>query len=239
MNKTLGYISSLLLLLTLLSSSLTAQQPGMRVRGPRIGYDLASLALLYFEPERSIYTFSVDYEAWQDIYPVLEVGYQTVNLEHENYKYGSSGLFARVGVDLNLLKYEKTNVYEMMYTGFRYGISYFTHQAENINIQDPYFGDLNGGAVTENQINAHFISIVGGVKVQLFDNIFMGWSILGNIKLAEIKDENMAPYNIPGFGRGNKRTGLVFNYTIAYRIPLQKYKPKKILKPRKIEEEEE
>ncbi len=214
----------------------TLAQQGSRVRGPRIGYDLASLALLYFEPERKIYTFSIDYEAWQDIYPVVEFGYQNVVLDREDYRYGSSGIFARMGVDVNLLKYEKTNVYEMMYAGFRYGISYLTHQTDDVNIREGYFGDMTGASVVENQINAHWISIVGGLRVEVFRNFFMGWSVLGNIKLAQIEDIYIVPYNIPGFGPGDKRASLVFNYTISYRIPLQTYFPRKIIKKRTPQE---
>ena len=211
----------------------------MRIRGPRIGYDLGSLALFYFEPERKIFTFSVDYEAWQDIYPAIEFGFQTVEIEKENYGYGSNGLYARIGVDINLMKYEKTNVYEMFYAGFRYGISYMAHQAENIYIPDPLFGDLVNETVPENQVNAHFISFVGGVKVELFDNFFMGWSVYANFKIAGIQDGNMVPYNFPGFGKGDKKASMIINYTIAYRIPLQTYKPVKIIKKKVILEEDE
>ena len=217
----------------------TDSVPESRIRGIRIGYDLAGLSLLYFDPGRMIHTFSVDFEAWQDIYPVVEFGFQDVLLEKDNYTYGSGGIFGRAGVDLNLLKYEKSNVYEMMYAGFRYGLAYLTHYAEDITVQDDYFGDLSGGNIEENQINAHWISVVGGVRVEVFNNFFMGWSVLANLKLAQVKDSNMVPYNIPGFGRGNKRTSIIINYTVAYRIPLQRYTPRKIIKKKEEQPAEE
>jgi len=228
MKRTLKYTLSLLLLIQLFSSlSAQEQKQGSRVRGPRIGYDLAGLILLYSEPERKIYTFSVDYEAWQDIYPVMEFGYQNVVLTRDNYRYGSSGIYARAGVDVNLYEYEKPNVYEMFYAGFRYGIGYMTHEAENIVIPDDYFEGINNGIQEVNEINAHWVSLVGGIRVELFKNVFMGWSVLANIKLFQIEDVSMVPYNIPGFGDGNKKTSILFNYSIAYRLPLQWYTPKK------------
>ncbi|MFC2116032.1 DUF6048 family protein [Bacteroidota bacterium] len=240
MKRILKYTLSLLLLIQLISSLSAQQQKGTRVRGPRIGYDLASLTLLYFEPERKIHTFSVDYEAWQDIYPVMEFGIQNVEIDRENYHYVSNGIFARGGVDLNLMQYEHHNVYEMFYAGLRYGIAYMTHQAENINIPEEYFGGLYGGGGPEvdNQANAHWISLVGGIRAELFKNVFIGWSVLANIKIAQMEDPNMTPYNIPGFGKGDKRATIIINYTIAYRLPLQWYNPKKIVKKRSIPEEE-
>jgi len=132
--RILKYTSGLLLWLILLGSSLnargqadTVRVQGDRLRGVRIGYALASLSLLYFEPQRMIYTVSVDYEAWQDIYPVIEAGYQNVRIKEDNYRYESGGLFARAGLDVNLMQYEGTDVYEMIYAGFRYGISNFKY----------------------------------------------------------------------------------------------------------------
>jgi hypothetical protein len=237
MKKTLGY-TLILLFLILLPDQVRAQEgeadplPAKRVRGLRIGYDMAGWSLLYFDPGRIIQTLSIDYEAWQDIYPVIEFGFQNVLLEEEDYTYGSQGIFGRAGVDVNLLKYEGNHIYEMMYAGFRYGLSYFTHYAEDIRLHNDYYGGQEGVSIPENQLNAHWISVVGGVRVEVFNNFFMGWSVLANLKLAQVKDEAMAAYNIPGFGRGNRRTSLVFNYTLSYRIPLQEYTPRKIIKKR-------
>ncbi len=239
MLRILKYTLALLLLLILLNRPAVGQEAGMRVRGPRIGVDLASLALLYFDPGRMTLTFSADYEAWQDIYPVIEFGYQTVKLEKDIYQYQSNGIFGRLGVDVNLLKYEQTNVYEMFYAGFRYGMSYFTHKANDIVIPDDYFEGISDAYIVENQLNAHWISIVGGVRAELFDNLFMGWSVLANIKLAQVKDTNMVPYNIPGFGKGDRTVSMQINYTIAYRIPTQTYKPRKIIKKKEITAEPE
>ena len=237
MQRILKYISGLSLLL-LLSNSLFSQTTGSRVRGPRIGYDAAGFALLYFEPERRIHTFSVDFEALQDIYPVVEFGLQNVLIEKDNYSYSSDGLFARMGVDVNLLKYEKTDVYEMFYAGIRYGLCYMTHKADNVEIPEDYFPGLSGGSIPDQQVNAHWISFVGGVKAEVFRNFFMGWSVSANFKLIQVNNENMNPYNIPGFGKGNKKAGIIISYTLAYRIPVQVYKPVKIIKKREKPEEE-
>jgi hypothetical protein len=237
MQRILRFISGLLLLI-LFSNSLSAQELASRIRGPRIGYDVAGLALLYLEPERTIHTISVDYEVLQDIYPVVEFGFKNVLMDRENYSYSSNGLFARAGVDVNLLKYEETNVYEMFYAGFRYGLSYMTHKADNISVPEDYYSGTSGGSIPDQQVNAHWISFVGGVKVEVFNNFFMGWSVTTNFKLAQINNENMNPYNIPGFGKGDKKAGIILSYTLAYRIPVQEYKPRKIIKKRIKPEEE-
>jgi len=213
-------------------TGITREVQGSRVRGPRIRVDLASLVFLYFEPERMMYTVSADYEAWQDIYPVIETGYQHVRITKDIYRYTSSGLFLRAGVDVNVMKYERNDVYEMIYAGLRYGYSNFKHRAYDILLEEDYFGDISAGSIPEKRLGAHWISAVGGIRVELFRNFFMGWSLEGNVLLSQKRYAGMTPYNIPGFGPGGKRAGLVISYSVAYRFPLQHYHPRKIVKPR-------
>jgi hypothetical protein len=225
MKKTLKYFFSLLVLLAVLVQM--NAQDGMRVRGPRISYDLASLALLYFDPDRMVYTISVDYEMKQDLYPVIDLGYQHVKINEENYHYASSGMFTRIGADKNMLNYDKqVDVYEMMYVGGRYGFSLFNQQAENITVPDPYWGDFNDGQIEKYNLHAHWISVVGGMRAEVFRNFFMGWSVFLNIKLYQSGTEEFVPYNIPGFGEGTSRATATFNYTISYRFPMHRYTPK-------------
>jgi hypothetical protein len=203
---------------------------GSRVRGPRIGVDLASLVLLYFEPERMIYTISVDYEAWQDIYPVIETGYQHVRITKDIYSYSSSGLFVRAGADINVMKYERTDVYEMIYAGLRFGYSNFYQRADDILLREDYFGDITDASIPGRRLSANWIAAVGGIRVELFKNFFIGWSVEGNVMIYQEGERGMTPYNIPGFGPGGKRAGLVIKYSLAYRFPLQHYHPRKIVK---------
>lgn len=225
MKKTLKFFFSLLFLIIVMMPM--KAQEGMRVRGPRISYDLGSLTLLYFDPDRMLYTVSVDYEIKQDVYPVVDLGYQHVKINRDNYLYSSSGMFARIGTDMNMLNYDKqVDVYEMMFVGARYGFSLFHQQAENITIPDPYWGDFSGGLDGKQSLHAHWISLVGGMRAEVFRNFFMGWSVYVNIKFYQSGPGDIEPYNIPGFGKGGNRATATFNYSISYRIPMQQYTPK-------------
>jgi hypothetical protein len=174
-----------------------------------------------------VYTLSVDYELQQDIYPAVELGYQHVKISRENYQYISNGIFARVGADVNLLNYDKqVDVYEMLYVGGRYGISFFDQQAENIYVPGSYWGDFTDGKTDTQKVNAHWFSLVGGMRAEVFRNFFMGWSVFMNIRFFQSGAEGMVPYNIPGFGKGANRVTVSFNYSLSYRIPMQRYTPK-------------
>ena len=220
MRRTLRYLFSAGFCL-LLAIPFWAQEG--RVRGPRIGYDAGALTLLYFEPDRHLHTFSIDYELKQDIYPAIEFGWQNVNIDKKEYRYFSDGLFARIGADINLFKYDNPVDYDMGYAGVRYGFAHMRHSASNILIEEAYWGDLMGGELVERWINAHWLSIGGGLRTEVFHNFFMGWSLFANFKLAQVKDTNMDPFNVPGFGSGSKKVTLTINYSLYFRIPLFKY----------------
>jgi hypothetical protein len=225
MKRTLKYSFSLLAIFAVMLPM--KAQDGMRLRGPRISYDLASLTLLYFDPDRMIYTISLDYEMKQDFYPVIDLGYQHVRIARDYYDYTSDGMFARVGADVNLLNYNKqVDVYEMMYVGGRYGFSLFNQQAENIMVTDSYWGDFSNGQIKKYPMHAHWISLAGGMRAEVFRNFFMGWSVFMNIRFYQSGAKGTVPYNIPGFGKGENRVTVTFNYSVSYRIPMQRYTPK-------------
>jgi hypothetical protein len=193
-----------------------------RIKGPRIGYDAGGLALLYFEPERRVHTFSLDYEIKTHIYPALELGWQNVEIDRQQYHYLSDGKFARIGVDINLIRDENPDNYDMGFAGVRYGISAMNHSVNNIVIEEAYWGDITNQAIVENRLMVHWLSAGGGLRAELFPNFFIGWSLYANIKLAQTGDANMDPYNIPGFGSGARRLALTINYSLFYRIPLMR-----------------
>jgi hypothetical protein len=182
--------------------------------------------LYYFQPERTGYEFSVDYELKLNYYPAFEFGLQNIKLDEPTYYYESSGFYFRLGLDYNFQKNLAFDQYEMVFFGFRYGFSRQEHSADNIIIENDYWGDYYAESVPKSPFAAHWIELSGGIRAELFRNIFIGWSIRGRLLLVQTKDAAMEPYYIPGFGKGGKRVSLGFNYSIYYRIPLLKVKSK-------------
>ena len=59
---------------------------------------------------------------------IFAAGYADYNYSQYNYTYMSNGIFARAGIDFNLMKPKKTKGRYWGGIGFRYGISHFTYQ---------------------------------------------------------------------------------------------------------------
>jgi hypothetical protein len=196
-----------------------------RIKGIRIGYDLSRLALLYFEPERKAFEISGDFEVKQNFYAVAEYGQQKVDIENTDFIYASEGFYTRIGMDYNFSKTRMdVNRYEMVFGGIRYGFANYSHQSTNIVLPENYWGTESSGDLPAVDMNAHWVELVAGIRGELFKNFFIGWSFRGRIMIWQKDDELTYPYNIPGFGRGNKKAQMGFNYSVYYRIPLYKTK---------------
>lgn len=235
MKKTLKYFFSTSVLCFLFIS---ANSQTERIKGLRLGIDISRFSLYYFDPGRTCFQVSADFEAIDNLYPIIEYGQQTVSLlkygaegSQSNlllYNYKSQGSYYRIGADYNFLKSKAHNQYDMVFLGFRIGYANMKHSAEDISIDTvgSYWGQYTGGTIPQNNIKAYWIEVTPGIRAEIFKNFFMGWSISGRIMLKQSKDDYMDPYNIPGYGNGSSKTGIGFNYSIFYRIPIFKEKIK-------------
>jgi len=195
-----------------------------RTVGLRLGFDVSRLSLYYFQPERKALEVSSDMEVIKNLYPTIELGWNNIKLKQDSlFNCYSNGYYVRLGVDHNFLKPENKNGREMFIGGIRYGYSFFSDYAQNIIIKDSYWGDFNGG-IPKSSLSAQWLELVVGFRTELFKNLFLGWTLRGRLLLAKSKDDETGPYWIPGFGKGNTKTGIGFNYSIFYSIPLYKAK---------------
>ena len=214
-----GYIIKGVLLL-LLAQSLNGQDT-LRTFGPRIGIDLARFVYYFADPAVVGAEVSLDFEIYNNFFPVFEAGYSTLSDVVDEAKYSSGGAYARIGIDYNLLPVKDRSVHHSITVGFRYATSIFAHSTENITVPSDYWGDLVIDTY-ENTLDGHWLELVGGVKAEVASNFFLGWSVRYTILLNPDMDPQVAPLLIPGYGRGTVNRGFRFSYIIAYKIPLIK-----------------
>jgi len=214
-----GYIFSGLLFLCL-APSLKGQDT-LRTYGPRIGVNLGSFVGYFFSPAVIGAEASLDFETFPNIYPIFEMGFSTMNDSVDDASYSSGGVYARVGMDYNLLDTKDRSLHHAITVGFRYATSVFKQNAENIIVPSDYWDDLLIESY-ENTLNGHWLELVGGITAEVVPNLFFGWTVRYKILLNPGMDPQIAPLLIPGFGNGTNTRGLGFTYSISYKIPLLK-----------------
>jgi hypothetical protein len=167
----------------------------------------------------------LNYEAYvalrlnHKFYIVGEGGYSNYKYDQYNYSCENRGAFMRIGTDINLLKTEKETGNNFVGIGFRYGLAIFKQETPWFKYEN-YWGEIES-EIPEKIVHGHFLSLSGGIKAELFDNIFIGWTIRVNMMLYNSSGKENRPVSIPGMGGtdGTIEPGISFH--LAWQIPLK------------------
>jgi hypothetical protein len=174
------------------------------------------------EPDQLALAAWADYEVMPAIYATAEIGRLEVERNQDIFDYSSSGYYAKIGADYNFLQQKLSSIaqYDMIYGGLRFAGAQYAHQANNVVIQDDFWGSYPGQGRPEYTMNAVWTELVAGLRVEALKNLFLGWSIRAQLMLHKQKDSQLDTWMIPGFGKAKQSTSLSATYSISYRIPL-------------------
>lgn len=217
--KILKYTFSLILLL--MATQLNAQfLKQLNWQGVMVGVDAHRFADYVLKPERTAYSGALLFNLGEDYFVVLEPGYSSIDLKQESYTYKSKGEYLELGFDKNMLNQNKRDFFGI---GLRLGYSNYRHHAENISFSDPYWGEYTTSieAIRE---NALWVDVVLGIRSEIVDNLYFGWSARLKIFATGERGNNLIPYDIPGFGKGAENINMAATYTIYYRFDWGKSK---------------
>lgn len=197
--------------------------------GLRVGLDLYRPARGLYEDGFKGFEIVADYRLTKKIYFAGEVGTIDNTVDDDRVNFTTKGSYLKAGFDFNA--YENwLDMENMIYVGVRYGFATFSQNLNSYTIYDknPYFDDVT---VYPNQkysgLSAHWAEIVGGIKAELVDNLFIGFSVRLNLLFTDKKPDNFDNLYIPGFNRTYEGSfGAGFNYTLSYFIPLYKKQKK-------------
>lgn len=230
MIRTLQYTLIFLFLSPILCLSQTKSEE-CRYEGPRIGIDLSRFLLPYLQSgNRYGWEIQGDIPYKGDYFPTVELGMQWFDDKENGYHYMNNGGYARLGLDVNITKFESLKDQDIVFVGLRYGYSHFYQEANNI-IYSNYWGNINT-SLPRQPLSAHWAEIVFGMKGEISANIFLGWSLRAKFPFYQTKNPLMNPFIIPGLGKTTGEVPVDFSFTLSYRIPL--FKTKTLPKPIKV-----
>ncbi|WP_306352778.1 DUF6048 family protein [Flavobacterium sp. '19STA2R22 D10 B1'] len=215
--------------------------------GLRLGVDVSKLARTLYEKDYKGFEVVGDYRLNRSFYIAGEIGNENKTRDEPNLNFTTKGTYFKVGFDYNA--YENwLNMENIIFIGLRYGVSSFS---QTLNRYSIYYNTsyTNPGAlpssnflditqVYPNQefsgLSAHWVEVVGGVKTEIFDNLYIGFSVRLNRLVSNKKPGDFDNLYIPGFNRTyDGDFGIGYNYSISYFIPIFK---KKVL-PKAVKEE--
>ncbi|WP_295337601.1 DUF6048 family protein [Flavobacterium sp.] len=194
--------------------------------GLRVGVDLFKLTRSFYEKDYRGIELVGDYRLTRKHYLAVELGNENKTVDDDQVNFTTKGSYIRVGFDYN--SYQNwLDMENIISVGLRYGISSFNQKLNSYEIYNPnqYFGEnptvISGAEYSG--LSAQWIEVVAGMKAEVFNNVFVGFSFRLNRLLSQKLPNNFDNLYIPGFNRTyNGDFGVGFNYTVSYFIPLYK-----------------
>jgi len=213
-----------------LNDSLTTKDKILNINKIRFGFDIFKPIKSSSDGDNLNYEIVGDLQITENLYLAAEYGLTDRLIEDENINFNSNGSFLRFGFDYNMFK-NWVGMDNSIFLGLRYGSSNFSNKIESYNVRnsDAYFSnfvDNNYQTIDHSNLTGNWLEIVAGVKVETFNNVYLGFSLRLNKLLSTQKPENFDNLYIPGFNKvtDDNTFGSGFNYTLTYSIPLRKKK---------------
>jgi hypothetical protein len=213
-------VSSLVLLL-ISSFQCFPQKQGdvWRYEGPRVGIDLSRFLVPYMQTgKRNGWEIQTDVPYKGNWFPTFEIGMQWFDDKRDGFHYKNNGTYARLGIDMNIVKFQSLKDHDFVFIGARYGYSKFNQETDGIAISN-YWGAIIS-SVPSRAMDAQWAELVFGMKGEIFSNFFLGWSLRAKFPVSVTKDPNIKPYIIPGIGKITGGTPFDFSFGVYYRFPV-------------------
>lgn len=228
MKHILKFTFSLVVLFSIVGNAQDSIQKFPERYGLRVGVDLHRLSKSFYDKDYRGLEIVGDYRLTKKFYIAGELGNEEKTVDDDRLNFTTNGTYFKVGFDYNAFE-NWLDMENMIYTGMRVGFSSFDHQVNSYKIYENngnYYGQtiVAPGEKFSGQ-TASWVEIVGGVKAELFNNLYMGFSVRLNYLISNKEPEGFANLYIPGFNRTyDGKFGAGFNYTLSYFIPIYKKK---------------
>jgi len=195
--------------------------------GLRVGGDIGKLIRSFTDNDYTGFEVNADYRIKRALYIAGELGIEEKITSNDYLNVTTSGTYLKAGIDYNLYK-NWLDMDNMIYSGFRIGATAFSQQINNFTVYNTsqYWGDqyTSTDAAKFNDLTAFWIELIIGIKVELFNNLYLGLNAQLKGLVSETVPENFENIYIPGFNKtyDSSGIGVGYGYSISYLIPLYK-----------------
>ena len=166
---------------------------------------------------------SVDVHAtlnmWNRLQPVLELGlgWAKTTPDDMNFTYRAKpALYGKIGFNYNFM-YKSEPRYQA-FLGVRLGYSSFTYDVTDVSYRNSYWAEATTFDIKGISSNAIWGEALAGIKVGIFKQWSLGWTIRYHGLFNYKKTDSGRPWFIPGYGP--RRRPLGFTFSLSYTIPL-------------------
>lgn len=195
----------------------------VRQYGIRFGVDIVRPIMAQFkEGYDNGFQVMLDGRVHKDLFVAGEIGYHKRSTDFTAVSSDIDGFFLKAGVDYNFMKgLRKRN--DTFYAGARLGYSNFDQRIYNYQVDNDYWGDPELADLPSERVNATWMEILFGLKVEVLKNFYMGMTVRYGIMFsAKDRVNDIKSPDVPGFGEVFSGRGFNFDYGLFYMIPTKR-----------------
>jgi hypothetical protein len=195
--------------------------------GLRVGGDVGKLIRSFTDNNYSGFEVNGDYRIKNNLYIAGELGIEDKHTTTNYLDVTSKGSYIKAGVDYNMYR-NWLDMDNMIFAGFRIGASTFSQTLNSYSVYstDQYWQPQFSTTDSQNfsGLTAIWAELILGIKVELFNNLYLGLNAQLKGLVNETKPTNFQNIYIPGFHKtyDSSKVGVGYGYTISYLIPLYK-----------------
>lgn len=211
---------------TLQAQTVTDTVPYKERYGLRVGVNLSKPLRTLLEEDYSGLELLGDYRVYKNYYLATELGNENIQVTEGNLNVTDKGSYIKLGADYNA--YENwAGMENVIFIGLRYGFSTFSQTLDSyaVSTQNSYFPpNVIDTPVETKGLTASWVELITGIKVELFQNLYLGANVQLKRMVSQTTPSNMNNLAVPGFGKTNdfSQFGVGYSYNISYLIPLYK-----------------
>lgn len=192
--------------------------------GLTVSLDLSRIGQSFWDENYQGLEIGADYRFSENLYIAGELGNETATFNNESILNETKGSYIKLGVNYNV--YDNwIGMQNLIYVGFRYGFATYSQNLQSYRIYttDNYFSpDIRETDDTFGNLNANWLELQAGIRVNLFDNFYLGAHLQLKSMITSTSISNFDNLYVPGFRRtyDNSNFGAGWGYSISYMIPL-------------------
>ncbi len=183
----------------------------------RFSFDISRPIISLASNDKTGYELALDYSLRKEIYATIEGGFGGSNIAYPNLNYSTNNSFFRIGIDKTMLPRFTERDWDMVFVGVRYGMAFIHRNDATFTTNDNFWGPTSGTIPSKNFIG-HWAELTGGIKVELFQNFFVGWTIRGKFLINQTSFRELPPAYVAGYGKGERNTIFDFNLYACYAL---------------------
>lgn len=170
---------------------------------------------------RESFEFEVDFYHKKELYLVAEGGWGSGKVDYPDLRYSTKNTFFKAGVNKSLLVRRGVHDWDQAFIGVRYAMAFINRSDAYYESDSNFYWGKTSGIIPGDKMIAHWFEVTAGTRLEVWRGIFIGWNIRGKFRLNKKAFQELPPYFIAGYGKGDKNSIFDFNFYLSYAIRWQ------------------